>query len=138
MSVVLDAEILHIYNSLVESRNVLTLYPTQLANELIGRLKQIQGKCSVGMKMSFGFILMIKRKKKKETVRQFYEKRPFAHSKFRKATWQHKRANKNFNYVMIADRLRTLYYSWSNESHRTGMVKPVHGIQIFTLTAKSM
>ncbi|KAK3091789.1 hypothetical protein FSP39_022622, partial [Pinctada imbricata] len=39
----LDAEIYLLYNSLEASRSVLTLYPTQLATEVIGRLKQLQG-----------------------------------------------------------------------------------------------
>ena len=34
-----------------------------------------------------------------------------------------KNATKNFDYTTIADRLRTV--SWSNNSHPTGVVKPV-------------
>ena len=42
----------------------------------------------------------------------------------------------NFDYKMIADRLRTV--SWSSKSHQTGMVKPVSGIPTFPLTATAM
>ena len=41
--------------------------------------------------------------------------------------------HKNFDYTTIADRLRTV--SWSNNSHQTGVVKPVDGIPTFPLTA---
>ena len=51
-----------------------------------------------------------------------------------KAMWQHKNATKNFDYTTIADRLRT--FSWGNDSHPTGVVKPVYGIPTFPLTAK--
>ena len=44
-----------------------------------------------------------------------------------------KTATKNFDYTTIADRLRTV--SWSNSSHPTGVVKPVHERSIFPLTA---
>ena len=36
----------------------------------------------------------------------------------------------------IADRLRTV--SWNNDSHPTGEIKPVYGIQTFPLTTKAM
>ena len=36
---------------------------------------------------------------------------------------QHKNATKNFDYTTIADRLRTV--GWTNNSHQTGVVKPV-------------
>ena len=41
------------------------------------------------------------------------------------ANWQHKNASQIFDYITIADRLRTV--SWSNNSHQTGVVKPVNG-----------
>ena len=46
-----------------------------------------------------------------------------------------KNATKNVDYTTIADRLRTV--SWSNDSHPTGVVKPVYGIPTFQLTAKA-
>ena len=55
--------------------------------------------------------------------------------KIQKATWQHKTATKNFDYTTIADRLRTV--SWGNNSHPTGVVKPVNGIQTLPTNQKS-
>ena len=49
----------------------------------------------------------------------------------KKTTWQHKNATKNIDYTTIADRLRAV--SWGNDSHQTGVVKPVYGIQTFPL-----
>ena len=37
---------------------------------------------------------------------------------------------------MIADRLKTV--SWGNDSHKTGVVKPVYGIPTFPVTAKAV
>ena len=51
-----------------------------------------------------------------------------------KTKGQHKNATKNFDYKTIADRLRTV--SWSNNSHPTGVVKPVNGYPTFPLTTK--
>ena len=48
---------------------------------------------------------------------QFYDKSPYTHRKIQKATWQHKNATKNIDYITIADILRTV--SWSNSSHPT-------------------
>ena len=45
-------------------------------------------------------------------------------------------ATKNFDCTTIADRLRTV--SWGNDSHPTGVVKPVYGIPIFPLTEKTV
>ena len=50
--------------------------------------------------------------------------------------WQHKNATKNFDYLTIADRPRTL--SWSNDSNQTGVAKPVYGIPTFPLTTKAV
>ena len=44
---------------------------------------------------------------------------------------QHKNATKKFDYTTIEDQLRTV--SWSNNSHPTGVVKPVSGYPIFPL-----
>ena len=48
-----------------------------------------------------------------------------------KTNGQHKNAIKNFNNTTIADRLRRV--SWSNNSHPTGVVKPVYGYPTFFL-----
>ena len=56
---------------------------------------------------------------------QSYDKSPYTNRKIQKATWQHKKKRQqNFDYITIADRLRTV--SWSNSSHPTGVVKPVY------------
>ena len=47
-----------------------------------------------------------------------------------------KTSPKNFDYKTIADRLSTV--SWGNDSHHTGMVKPVYGILTFPLTTKAV
>ena len=53
-----------------------------------------------------------------------------------KTKGQHKNATKTFDYTTVADRLRTV--SWSNNSHPTGVVKPVYGYPTFPLTAKAV
>ena len=50
-------------------------------------------------------------------------------------TTQH-RHQKTTDYTTIADRFRTV--SWGNDSHPTGVVKPVYGIPTFPLTATAM
>ena len=67
---------------------------------------------------------------------QSYDKSPYTNRKIQIASWQHKNATKNFDYTTIADRLRTV--SWGNDSHPTGVVKPVYGIPTFQLTAKAV
>ena len=47
--------------------------------------------------------------------------------------WQHKNTNKNFDYTTIADGLWTV--SLSNNSHPSGVVKPVYENPTFPLTA---
>ena len=47
-----------------------------------------------------------------------------------------KNTTKNFDYITIADRLRTV--SWSNNSHPTGVVKPVYERSTFPLTATAV
>ena len=44
--------------------------------------------------------------------------------------------HQNFDYTTIADRLRTV--SSGNDSHQTGVIKPVNGIRTFPLTAKAV
>ena len=51
----------------------------------------------------------------------------YMHWKIDIATRQHTNATTNFDYTTIADRHRTV--SWSNDSHSTGVVKPVYGSQ---------
>ena len=63
-------------------------------------------------------------------------KAPTPTGKFKKATWQHKNATKNFDYTTIADRRRTV--SWGNDSHPTGVVKPYYRIPTFPVTAKAV
>ena len=61
-------------------------------------------------------------------------KAPTPTEKSKKQRDNTKNATKNFDYTTIADRLRTV--SCGNDSHQTGVVKPVYGIQTFPLTAK--
>ena len=65
-----------------------------------------------------------------------YDKSPFIHRKIQKGTRQHTNATKNFDYTTIADRLRTV--SGSNNSHPTGVVKPVYERSTFPLTATAV
>ena len=53
----------------------------------------------------------------------------------KKATWQYENTTKNIDYTTIADRLTKV--SGSNNSHPTGVVKPVYERSIFPLTAKA-
>ena len=61
---------------------------------------------------------------KGRNLTQSYDKSPCTHRKLYKTKWQHKNTTKNFDYTAIADRLRTV--SWGNDSHPTGVVKPVN------------
>ena len=63
---------------------------------------------------------------------QSYANSLFTQRKIQKATWQHE----NFHYTTIADRLRTV--SWSNNSHSTGVVKPVYERSTFPLTTTAV
>ena len=65
-------------------------------------------------------------KEKGRYITQSYDKSPYTHRKTLKATLQHTNASKNVDYTTTADRLRTV--SWGNDSHLTGVVKPVYGI----------
>ena len=53
-----------------------------------------------------------------------------------KTKGRHTNATKIFDYITIADRLRTV--SLSNNSHQTAVVKPVYGYPTFPLTAKAV
>ena len=77
-----------------------------------------------------------KTKEKGRDRTESYDKSPYTLRKPQKETWQHTNAIKNFDYTTITDRLRTV--SWGNDSHRTGVVKPIYGIQTFPPTAKGM
>ena len=48
-----------------------------------------------------------------------------------KTNGQHKNATKNFDYTTIVDQI-------SNNSHPTGVVKPVYGYPTFPLTTKAV
>ena len=61
-------------------------------------------------------------------------KAPTPTEKFKKQ-WQQKHHN-TFDYTTTADRLRTV--NSGNDSHPTGVVKPVYGIQTFPLTATAV
>ena len=54
-----------------------------------------------------------------------------------KTKWQHKNGTKNFDYTMIADRLRKVSWGYYN-SHSTGVVKPVYDHATFPPTAKAI
>ena len=65
-----------------------------------------------------------------------YDKSPYANRKVQKAKLQPKYVNKNFDYTKIANRLRTV--SRSNDSHPTGVVKPVYEIPTFLPTTNAL
>ena len=46
------------------------------------------------------------------------------------------KCHQNFDYTAIADRIRKV--SWGNDSHPTGVVKPVYEIPTFPLTTKAV
>ena len=75
-------------------------------------------------------------REKGRDLTQYYDKRPYTDRKIQKATRQHENARKKFDYIAIADRLRTV--SWGNDSHPTGVVKQAYGIPTFRLTAKTV
>ena len=73
------------------------------------------------------------KKKRKRSYSVIWQKPPHRqNTSIQKATWQHKNATKSFDYTTIAVRLRTV--SWGNDSHLTGVVKPVNGIPTLPLT----
>ena len=75
-------------------------------------------------------------KRKGRDLTQSYDKSPYTHRKILKTTWQHKNANKKFDYTTILNRLRTV--SWSNDCHPTGVVKHAYEIPTFLLTSKAV
>ena len=66
---------------------------------------------------------------------QSYDENPFANRKFKNQLTIKKRHQK-FDYTTITDRLRMA--SWGNNSHPTGVVKPVYGYLTFPLTGKAV
>ena len=74
--------------------------------------------------------------KKEEIWLSPVTKTPTPTEQSKKATWQHKNATKNFDDTTIADRLRTV--NWSDNSHPTGVVKPVYERSTFPLTATAV
>ena len=67
---------------------------------------------------------------------QSHDKSSYTKGKIQKATWQRKNATRTFDNTTIAGRLSTV--SWDNDSHQTGVVKPVYGIPTFPLTTKAV
>ena len=68
---------------------------------------------------------------------QSYHKKTYTNRKWEKAKRQHKKNTiKNFDYITTEDRLMTV--SWSNDSHKTCVVKPVYGIPNFPLTTTAV
>ena len=63
-------------------------------------------------------------------------KAPTPTEKSKKQRDNTKNATKSFDYTTIADRLGTV--SWSNNSHPTGVVKPVHERSTFSQTATAV
>ena len=71
-------------------------------------------------------------REKRKDLTPSYDKNPFTVRKSKEQRDNTKNAAKNIVYSTIADRLRTV--SWGNDSHPTGVVKPVNGIQTLPLT----
>ena len=67
---------------------------------------------------------------------QSYEKKPLRPQKNPKSNETTQKRHQNFDYTTIADRLGTV--GWSNDSHPTGVIKPVYGIPTSLLTAKGV
>ena len=63
-------------------------------------------------------------------------KAPTPTEKSKKQRDNTKTATQNFVYTTIKDRLRTV--SWSNNSHPTGVVKPVYERPTFPLTTAAV
>ena len=72
---------------------------------------------------------------KKRDLTQSYDESPIP-TENSTTNWKHKNATKIFDYTTIADRLRTV--SWSYNSHPTVVVKPVNRYPTFPLTATAV
>ena len=76
------------------------------------------------------------KRQKGRDLSQFYDKSPYTHRQVQKSNvTTNKNRNLNVDYTTIADRHRTV--SLSNNSHPTGVGKPVYGISTFPLTARA-
>ena len=76
-------------------------------------------------RIMFEFQRFILREKEGDLT-QSCDENPYTNRKFKNELTTQKR-HKNFDYTTIMDRLRIV--SWSNNSHPTVVVKPVHGTQ---------
>ena len=65
-----------------------------------------------------------------------FKMRPIWYCKVESSKKKSDNTKKNFDYTTIADRFRTV--SWGDDSHSTGVVKPVYGIPTFPLTTKAV
>ena len=74
--------------------------------------------------------------KREEIGLRSMTKAPTTTEKIQLTRWKHENATTTFDYTTISDRLRTV--SWSNDSHPTGVVKPVYWIPTFLLTANAV
>ena len=74
------------------------------------------------------------KRKRKRSDSDLWQKPLHRQKKIQKTTWQHKNATKNFKYTTIVDRLRTV--SSGNDSHPTGVVKPVTRFVVFFFNFK--
>ena len=77
---------------------------------------------------------LIYTKKKGRYLIQSHDKSPYTQRKKIKLTTQ--KRHQNVDYTTIAILCSTV--SWGNDSHQTGVVKPVNGIPTFPLTAKTV
>ena len=67
---------------------------------------------------------------------QSYSKSRYTNRKSPKSKVTTQTRPQNFDNTKIADRLRAV--NWSNDSHTTGVGKPVYGILNFPLTTKAV
>ena len=76
-------------------------------------------------------------KEKGRDLTQSYDKKTPLHPQtIPKGNLTTQKRHQKFDYTLIADRLRTV--SWSNNSHPTGVAKPIYGIPTFPLTTKAV
>ena len=80
-------------------------------------------------------VKVFQKQREKGDLTQFYDKTPYTNRKFEKQ-WTTQKATKNFDYIAIAHRLRTV--SCSNNSQPTGVVERVNRYPTFPLTAKAV
>ena len=80
--------------------------------------------------------LQFQSREKGRELTQSYDKSPYTHRKNPKRNMTTQKRHQTFDYTAIADRLKTV--SWANDSHQTGVVKPVYGIPTFLQTATAV